>query len=161
MSKFKRKQWLVDKQVQKGIIVRQLVYWALCMLFITLPLAIFQTWLEPEQMLMAHAFMVWKSHWPVFLTLTCLLPFGMYDIMRFSNRFAGPIYRLRRELRAFAETGSMRSIKFRDHDFWTDLADGVNLLTARIESLEQQLSERNLSGNKPARELHCATRSEK
>jgi hypothetical protein len=142
MAKTKRKKRFVDSQVQCGILFRLFGYWALCMLFITLPLAICRTLLQPEFLFMTHMGLVWKLHWPILLALAFLLPFGAYDILKFSNRFAGPIFRLRRELKEFAKTGSMRCIKFRDQDFWRDLADGVNLLTSRIESLEKQLAAR-------------------
>ena len=64
-------------------------------------------------------------------------------MIKLSNRFAGPVYRLRRELKTFEQTGKMREVYFRDHDFWKDLALGVNCLTRRIVELEAQLAEQD------------------
>ena len=136
----KRRQWYVDTSVQKNLVSRLCFYCFASLLFITLPIAIFNSVRDLEQNFFVHIANVYFDHWPLLLTLSFLLPFAINDMLKLSNRFAGPVYRLRRELQRFADTGEMREVHFRDNDFWQDLAVGVNRLTHRIHELERQLA---------------------
>lgn len=138
-----RRQWYVDSNVQRDLILRFVYYWAASMLFLTLPIALVNCVLHPNLSFLTHATNVFLIHWPVLVTLSMMVPFLVNDITRFSNRFAGPVYRLRRELKRFADTGEMAEIQFRDGDFWPDLADGINFLSARVKELERQLADSN------------------
>lgn len=65
------------------------------------------------------------------------LPFAIFDLLRFSNRIAGPAYRLRHELSRLAAGDSVDPVIFRGDDFWQELADELNRLSARIEEQTQ------------------------
>lgn len=76
-----------------------------------------------------------------------IFPAFMLDTIRFSNRFVGPITRLRRHIRELT-AGETDRVKFRDNDFWRTLADEFNVLNDKfknqkqeIEQLKQQLAE--------------------
>ena len=141
MGKTKRKYRFVDHSVQTGIIRRLVFYSIAGTLFIVLSLAFAQTFGEPEQLFVDHVANVCRKNWPVFLAGMALIPFAIYDVIKFSNRFLGPIYRLRQELKSFSAGQELRRITFREKDFWTDLSDGVNRLTERIQELEQEAAE--------------------
>ena len=49
-----------------------------------------------------------------------LLPLVIIDIVRLSNRFTGPLLRMRRSMRALAQGEQVEPLKFRDADFWHD-----------------------------------------
>ena len=136
-----RRQWYVDSNVQRDLILRFVYYWAASMLFLTLPIALVSCVLNPTLSFLTHATNVFLIHWPVLITLSMMVPFLVNDITKFSNRFAGPVFRLRRELERFAQTGEMAEIQFREGDFWPDLAEGINHLSARVKELERQLAE--------------------
>jgi hypothetical protein len=141
MTRHLRKRLLVDKQVQFLLIKRVLLYWACGVVFITLPIAISQTFIEPSKILGQHYIDTWRSHWPILATMTVLLPLVLFDILRVSHRFAGPIFRLRRELQRFANRQSAASVKFRDGDFWPDLGDHFTDLMERIRAAESRVAE--------------------
>ena len=65
-----------------------------------------------------------------------MLLFILNDVAVFSNRFIGPIYRLRSDLASFQNGKPLRPIRFRENDHWKDLAESVNLLIRRIKELE-------------------------
>jgi signal transduction histidine kinase len=76
---------------------------------------------------------MWFSFRPVFLAAFLLLPLVIFDIIRFSNRFVGPILRLRRSMRQLARGEHVEPIKFRGTDFWQDFADEFNAVLARVQ----------------------------
>ncbi len=138
MKKIKRK-YFVDLELQGPMLGRLLVYWFFGMLFISMPAALVYTFLQPDMNFLLHVVQVWKMHWPIFLMLTVSLPFVLYDMLKFSNRFAGPMFRLRRELGKVVNDGEFSQFKTREKDFWKDIVVGFNHLAERVQSLEEQL----------------------
>lgn len=74
---------------------------------------------------------VWKNQGIFAIVIFMLMPLFIYDTVRLSHRFAGPIVRLRRALNDVAEGKKPVKIKFRDGDFWKDLADEYNILVEK------------------------------
>jgi len=138
MSKPKRKKLFVDKYAQGTLLLRIFLYWFSCVLFASVPLVIGRTLMEPDRLLVAHVAPVWNQYWPILITTTILLPFLLYDALRVTNRFAGPIFRLRRELRRFEEGSDIVPIRLRDEDFWQDLAEQTNRLVERVKEAERR-----------------------
>ena len=153
MSRHLRKRLFVDKHVQSALISRFLLYWACIVVFITLPIAISQTFAEPHKYLVQHYADTWRSHWPILATLTALLPFVIYDTLRISNRFAGPVFRLRREVQRFVDGDQAVPVRFRDGDYWPDLGENFSALMERVRAAEQkvvELEQRAVSPTIPA-----------
>jgi hypothetical protein len=63
-----------------------------------------------------------------------LLPVFIFDTIKLSHRFAGPVLRLRNEMRAVADGGELRRLSFRKGDFWHSLAEDYNALLDRFET---------------------------
>jgi hypothetical protein len=76
---------------------------------------------------------LWERHGAVFVVLVALLPVVVYDSFRFSHRLAGPMVRLRHTLHRLAQGEQVEPLKFRQHDYWHDLADDFNVLLARLQ----------------------------
>lgn len=70
----------------------------------------------------------------------CVLPLLLWDMVRASHRFAGPLFRFRRHLREAADGGPLVPLHFRDGDDWPDLAEAFNDLIARIQSEQHELA---------------------
>ena len=134
-----RRQWFIDPSVQKDLMMRFVYYWASAMLFLTLPIAIIRSVASPEQSFVQHLLNAFATHWPILVSLSLMLPLAARDMLKFSNRFAGPIYRLRRELNRFSETEEIGEVEFRQGDKWRDVADGINELVRYVHKLEQEL----------------------
>ena len=75
------------------------------------------------------------------VAVTLLVPIIAYDVLVISNRFAGPLYRMRRSLRALGAGESVDPIHFRDHDFLQELAVEFNAVADRVEQLRRDLEE--------------------
>ncbi len=143
MSARIRKRLSVDDQVQGAISRRLGLYFCTALVFMLLPSTIARTFLEPERLFLTHLWDVIWEYWPLLLTLTAAMPFVFYDTLKLSNRFAGPIYRLRRQLQRFGSGEVISPIKFRDDDFWQDLATEVNTLLERVRAAEEPLRPTN------------------
>ena len=133
----KRKSKLIDR-VQSNIVKRILFYWAAGLVFVTMVLSMISVVGDPSQLFTTHVANTWIRHWPLFACSLALLPFVVYDLCRFSNRFVGPIHRIREELKAFEDDGEMGEIRLRSNDFWTDLPEGINRLNERVKQLQTE-----------------------
>ncbi len=68
--------------------------------------------------------------------MVSILPTFVYDSMKLSNRFAGPVMRLRESIRDLAQGESVEELKFRDNDFWRELSDDFNAVAKRVHGSE-------------------------
>lgn len=73
---------------------------------------------------------------PQITIMVLVLPMFLYDSLKMSNRFAGPMYRVRKSLERMAEGIAQPVIKFRDGDFWLEVATQLNAVRERLETLE-------------------------
>ncbi len=141
MAKYQRKQLFVDPKVQGALILRVLAYWLGTVLTITAMAVCWRIMTEPLQMFATQLDDVWQQFAPAFVASIFLLPLMVVDCMRLSNRFTGPLYRLRRCLRELSVGKKVPNIHFRDGDFWQDVADEFNAVNARVQLLERELAE--------------------
>ena len=130
---YKRRQKFVDRQVQGSIVLRTATYWLLCTFTMALMLFVWQILSSPAEPFLLQLTAMWHQYGPVAIASLFLLPILIIDIVGLSNRFAGPIYRLRRSMRQLADGEPVAPVKFRDNDFWTDFAGDFNRLLARIQ----------------------------
>jgi hypothetical protein len=141
-AKFKRSQLLADLPVQGSIIAWMVFYWgaSLLMLF---GLLFFWTLLTgPARMSWMTVDHVWFKYGAVFVAAALLLPLIVWDMLKLTNRFAGPVRRLRNYLHQLAEGKPVPPLHFRKGDYWHDLANDFNRVVERIEQLEKALREK-------------------
>jgi len=95
----------------------------------------------------ANAFsnMVWR-HAPTAFALVVLAPVFFWDLCKLTNRFAGPMVRLRRAMRELAEGGDVEPIRFRKGDFWQDFAEDFNRAAQRVREAEARQGEPEADG---------------
>lgn len=137
MSRIKqaRKQLFIDPKVQGALVLRVALYWVVCLMTITLMLLCWRILTGPARMFYTHFGEMWFHFGPALIASFLLLPLVIVDIVRLSNRFAGPLIRLRRSMRALAQGEDVRPIHFREGDFWREFADEFNAVLARVEQL--------------------------
>lgn len=58
-------------------------------------------------------------------------------MMRLTNRFAGPIVRLRKALRSIANGEDITELKLRSGDYWFEMADEFNSVMQRLSQQGQ------------------------
>ncbi len=137
-----RKTKFIDKPVQGQLVIRVLFYWVLCMwgmfcLLAGVPMVL--SWFVNSPGAPTAGQLVlqtWRMFWPAFFASGLVLPLLLLDVLRVSHRFAGPMYRLRNALRDVADGKCVAPIKFREGDFWCDMADEFNRVAARVRELE-------------------------
>ena len=138
MAKAKRKKLFVDSNVQGALLRRIVLYWVCCLSFVILPLLIGRAIMEPDRLFYEQFGDLWSTYWPVFLAVLLLLPFTLYDVLKLSNRFVGPLFRLRREMGRLANGDAAEHIRFRDNDYWPELAETFNQIADRLAEKERR-----------------------
>jgi hypothetical protein len=133
MAKFQRKQNLVDGKVQGGLVTRIMCHW-LCFFGVTAFLfVVLQTMLgDPAVPMSGRLSAAIREYALLAIVIFAVLPAFALDTIRFSNRFVGPVFRLRRALRELGEKGDTDPVQFRDNDFWQDIAGDLNRVIARV-----------------------------
>lgn len=151
----KRVRQYVDRNVQGGLISRMAIQWGLFFFTTAFAYVVVQAIVSPNGDSFLQRMQTALTEFSVLgLLMLTLLPAFMLDVVRFSNRFAGPMVRLRRFLREMGEHGAVPPLKFRDDDFWAEVANEFNLCRERIirqkleiDRLENQLAEYRLPPN--------------
>ncbi len=144
MAKFERKKNYVDSGVQGGLVMRIMCHW-LCFFGITAFLFIvLKTMLGDPDVTMPQRLSLAVSEFSLLgIIILAILPAFALDTIRFSNRFVGPVVRLRRALRELGDSGNTEPIQFRDNDFWQEIAADVNRVIVRVKAAKQPEPETN------------------
>ena len=128
-----RKRFFVDYRVQGALVVRVVLYWLTCLLTVMLLLFGWRMATGPIRPLNSQLRELWTLFKPVAVASLLLLPVVIFDLLRVSNRFAGPMFRLRKSLRELAQGKPVAAVQFRQGDFWQELADDFNTVAAKTE----------------------------
>ena len=127
-----RKKLYVNREVQGALILRSVLHWYFYMVAILLTVSIITVIQDPSKLgfgILYDSFMYFA---PAIIASIVLLPVFVYDIMKTSNRVAGPIVRLRNEMEKLANGETVKKLRFRDGDHWTQLAQDFNVLAAQV-----------------------------
>lgn len=145
-----RQQLLVDQNVQGSLLQRTALYSAASVIYFFIIL-IFREWISSPSVSFLEA--VFSSvgestYWvPGFMLL---IPIVAYDLLRLTNRFAGPFFRLRREMQRLARDESETSLRFREGDFWVEIADDFNSVREELLRLRKFHAEHSRMPKQPA-----------
>ena len=130
MSTSRRQQMFCDREVQGALMLRVVMYWFFCLLTITLMLVCWSVVSGPPRRFAPLVSELYVRYAPALAASLLVLPIVMIDVVRLSNRFVGPVKRLRDAMTALADGDDVSPIKFRDRDFWVPLADLFNNIAA-------------------------------
>jgi hypothetical protein len=134
---FKRSQVFVDRKVQGALLWRTVLYWCYAMLTITASIVCWRILATGvAHPFNGHLYDVLYDLSPMLIGAACMLPLVLFDMARLTNRFAGPLYRLRNEMRRLSRGEKVQPLHFRDADFWHEVAEEFNAVVARVEQLE-------------------------
>jgi hypothetical protein len=136
-KKSPRKHLFVDPKVQGSLINRVVIYWIMCLATITLMILCWRIVTGPARMFYTHFDEMWFHFGPAFIGSFLLLPLVVFDIIRLSNRFVGPLVRLRRSLRALGRGEDVLPLEFREGDYWQDFAREFNAVAERMNKLNK------------------------
>jgi hypothetical protein len=142
-AKLKRRRLVVDPKMQFRLVLRigwYLVLWTLAAFHVSFLFYLYATFLRGG----AHRdfaglyvdFFAYEK--PLVTTLVVLAPLVLYDILKFSHRISGPLYRCRRVMRDMAAGKTVDEFKARERDFLDDVFVDFNALirawNARVRS---------------------------
>ena len=133
MAKNRTKNY-VDPAVQKSLVRRIILHWLAFLVasfFVAFCLQFFN---DPFRSFPEHLVEFWWKHGFVFLVMIALLPVFAYDAIRVSNRFAGPVSRLRKTIQELAQGKEAKPLEFRENDFWKSLAEEFNGMVENLRS---------------------------
>ncbi len=146
MFKFKsthrfRSQLLIDHHIQLAILQRVALYTAACAIYFMVVLFYAES-AEFGHESVARTFrrcLDVVACWAPGLTM--MLPIIAYDILIFSNRIAGPMFRLRREMQRLVDRQSDQPMELRENDYWPEIATLFNQIQAEIIELRSKRKE--------------------
>lgn len=126
MSK-RRSRKLVDYEVQSSLVIRLCIHWTFFIVATAIAMFLWVRLIEsPVDTLAETTNKFFSIFIPMLIVAMALLPVFILDAVKLSNRFTGPIFRLRRTLASLAEGKSVRPLEFRSNDFWRSLANDFN-----------------------------------
>jgi hypothetical protein len=131
-KKYARRHLFVDSSVQGRLLLRIAFYWFMCLLTVTLMVLCWAVLTGPRAPAAVILRDTFKTCGPALVASLFLLPMVLVDCNRFSNRFVGPILRFRGALGQLVDGKNVAPIKFRQNDFWHDVADNFNRLLEQM-----------------------------
>ena len=134
----RRDSFFVDPSVQGRWGWKVVSYWFFCLLAVELFVACWLVWLYRPSSSLELIHLVMQVCAIPFAASLLLLPIVVFDAIRFSHRFAGPMVRLRRAMKELAEGRACAPVLLRDGDCWIDFAVDLNRLIERVERLEEE-----------------------
>jgi hypothetical protein len=135
-KKWLRKRFFVDFRVQGALIVRVVLYWLMCLATMALFLLGWRMLRGPVRSVHLHLNELWAQYGPLAAASLLLLPIVILDLLQISNRFAGPMVRLRRSMHDLALGKPVKAIHFRQGDFWSEIAEDFNKIAAKDRGSE-------------------------
>jgi len=125
----RRKKTLVQKQIQGGLACRVVLYWFFCLCSVMLFVAV-GTMFSGNLGSAGEIFGgLWKDFSTPILASVLLIPLVIWDVVKTSHRFVGPIFRLENAVKDLADGKPVEPIRFRKNDQWHSLAEQFNRLS--------------------------------
>lgn len=87
-----------------------------------------------------------RRYLPFIICSTLLLPAFVWDTVKLTTRFAGPIYRLRSALKQVASGERIKPIHFRHGDFWNEIATNFNRVVGAVDNSKSAASSASGTG---------------
>jgi hypothetical protein len=135
---FRRRIW-IDGRIQGILVGRIIIYWLATVAYFGIGIAVSQYCDQPHWTLAEH-WQAWLAVAGPWIPSTCLLlPLVLYDIIRTSHAFTGPIVRVRNQLTKLCQNPNCTPIVLRQDDYWHDLIGPVNTVQHHVLSLHMAI----------------------
>ena len=134
MARTRRSTILIDQKVQGALLLRTVVYWLYCLLSVSTLVFVWDVCFGPPRPLGTIVHHLLGNYAPALVGSLILLPIVLVDMIRFSQLFVGPAYRLKTAMDRVADGEPVDRLVLRQNDFWSDMASSFNRLLARTQS---------------------------
>jgi hypothetical protein len=137
MSRPNRTKKFIDREVQGMLILRIISYWVICSIAVMLMMTCYEL-VGGESTTFLEAYKAsWKRYGPAVFATMLMFPLIMFDMIHFSFRFVGPMFRLRWALRELSQGRNPAPLKFREQDFWKSIGNDFDCVANCIEFYQQ------------------------
>ena len=137
-SKKKRRTTIFDPEVQGSVIRKITIHWIVFFGCNILALLIWVRLFEQPDASWGQTFLdTVRRFLPFFVVTLALIPAFIWDTLKLTNRFAGPILRLREALAEAGQGNTVPPLRFRDNDFWQEMGSNFNLMMDRRETVNE------------------------
>lgn len=130
---YKRRRLFIDPPIQGMLLLRVGLYWTVCVLtqvlIINLVAVVASMSAAPNAFSVPSLQLRWLLVLVVFASVL-VLPVVLFDVLRLSHRWVGPVFRLRTSLQALSRGEKVAPISFRAGDFWQEMAGDFNVVAA-------------------------------
>lgn len=135
----RRNRSFVDPEVQGGLLRKIAIHWTLLFIVNALALVIWVRMFEqPDTSWTATFGDCFRRFLPFFIITILLIPAFVWDTLKITNRFAGPVLRLRAALADAAKGREVEPLHFRNNDFWQEIAEDFNGLVNQKRQPQKQ-----------------------
>lgn len=142
----KRRRTLVDREVQGGLIRRVALHWVVFFFCNTLALMFWIRLFEQPDASWSETFIsTVRRFLPFFVITFALIPAFVWDTLKLSHRFAGPITRLRNTLKDLKDGRAVAPLRFRENDYWQEIATHFNEVM-RLRRPDADVNETDANG---------------
>lgn len=149
-SKHDRKKFFVDPKVQGMLLKRATRYWFLSLALVGCITILGWIFVSPGIGVLVSSGSQLSATLSALVVAVfasmLLLPVALFDLVRVSNRFVGPMFRLRGLMEKAASGEPVGPIRFRDGDVWEEFATAFNNMNDRLQMLEAERQKRHLAG---------------
>ena len=133
MNTCRRSLFFVDRKVQGALVIRTAIYWMFCLFSMSLMLICWNACTGPAKPFAEHVADLYLRYGPALLASFMVMPVAAMDVVRLSNRFVGPVVRIRGALNELAAGRPVEPIQLRDDDYWRDLVGDLNEVAKRLQ----------------------------
>jgi hypothetical protein len=134
-TRTKRRTTIFDPEVQGSVIRKITIHWMIFFGCNVLALLIWVRLFEQPDATWEQTFSDTLYRFlPFFVVTLALIPAFVWDTLKLTSRFAGPILRLKEALAEASQGRTVPPLRFRDNDFWQEIAENFNLLMERRDT---------------------------
>lgn len=134
----KRRKLFVDTKVQGSLIRQLIIHWSLAYLLIFLYAFTMQSFSNGFALsLKENVVALWQQYGLLALVMVVISPVFIYDSIKLSNRFVGPMISFRNALNQLAKGEDPKPVKFRQNDFWKELSKDLNNVSDELRELRE------------------------
>lgn len=130
----RRTKTVIDKEVQYGVVRKVAVHWIAFLVCNSVALVMWVILFEQPDAKWSDTLQTcFQRFLPFFVISAALVPAFVLDTLKMTNRFAGPISRLRAEIANVTAGRPVTKLSFRTNDYWSEIADGFNAMVDKVD----------------------------
>ena len=133
VKQFRRRRLFADPSLQGRLCLRVALYWCGCLLIVSIGLGCLTVVDESPQSWSELVDQFWGKYRPVLILSLLAMPLALFDCLVLSNRYAGPLLRLRRAMKQLADAESVAPLSLRERDLLQELVSDFNRTAARLQ----------------------------